>query len=355
MSSLRAVFCALLGGALAIAPLIAGAQDSDPWETIYPGGDTQCATGTPYSFHVRRANPEKVMIFFNGGGACWSAGSCDISGKPTYRPFANAEAGNDPRHYDGAFALNNPENPFLDWSQIFVSYCTGDVHMGTAEREYTREDGTRFTIAHRGWANSSAALEYLFSSFPAPEHVVVSGGSAGALSSPLFAALIARHYNEAQITHFAGGAGGYRLPAPAALWQQWGVFAAFPDWYNARGETPDTLTMPDLYRLAADAAPGVRFHLFDHAYDAVQEDFLRMLGYPADLLPGLDANVAELQAEIPLLRSYVSPGEFHTLLRYSELYSRSTNDVRAVDWVRSIINGETVDDVHCTAPAGCRQ
>ncbi|HAN27311.1 MAG TPA: hypothetical protein DCP75_06255, partial [Haliea salexigens] len=94
MSSLRAVFCALLGGALAIAPLIAGAQDSDPWETIYPGGDTQCATGTPYSFHVRRANPEKVMIFFNGGGACWSAGSCDISGKPTYRPFANAEAGN---------------------------------------------------------------------------------------------------------------------------------------------------------------------------------------------------------------------------------------------------------------------
>ncbi|MFU8765421.1 MAG: pectin acetylesterase-family hydrolase [Haliea sp.] len=348
--SKRTRFCALLLSALA---LTATAADRG-WETIAPGGDTLCATGTPFNFHVRPADPEKVMIFFNGGGACWSAETCDVAGKPSYRPFASAEAGNDPRNHDGAFALDNPENPFRDWSQVFVSYCTGDVHLGAAEASYTRADGTDFKIHHRGWANSMAALDYLFTHFTTPTRVVVAGGSAGALSSPVFAAMVARHYPETEVIQFAGGGAGYRLPPPTGLWQRWNVLAALPDWYTGDYHTAETLTIPDLYRLAFKAAPALRFHQFDHAYDAVQEDFHRMLGQPVELLPGLDANRTELQADIPALRAYVAAGEFHTLLRYSELYSRETAGIRAVDWVFSLISGEDVADVHCGAPATCR-
>lgn len=92
-----------------IALMAAGfvrADDPDVWETISPGGDTACATGTPFSFHVRRADPGRVMVYFNGGGACWSGETCDITGsygrEPTYRPFATAAAGNDPRGFGGA-------------------------------------------------------------------------------------------------------------------------------------------------------------------------------------------------------------------------------------------------------------
>ncbi|MDO8862926.1 pectin acetylesterase-family hydrolase [Haliea sp. E1-2-M8] len=343
-------FCALILSSLA---LTATAADGE-WETIAPGGDTLCATGTPFSFQVREADPQKVMIFFNGGGACWSAETCDAAGQPSYRPFASAEAGNDPRHYDGAFALANPENPFRDWSQVFVSYCTGDVHLGAADATYTRADGTDFSIHHRGWANSMAALDYLFAHFTAPERVVVAGGSAGAVSSPVFAAMVARHYPEADVVQFAGGGAGYRLPPPTVLWQSWNVLAALPGWYNAGNQTAETLTIPDLYRLAYRAAPALRFHQFDHAFDAVQEDFHRMLGDPVELLPGLDANRSELQADIPSLRNYVAAGEFHTLLRFSELYSRETAGVRAVDWVRALIAGENVAEVHCGAPEACR-
>lgn len=342
--------CSLLLSGLA-GTAIAAEND---WETIAPGGDTLCAAGTPFNFHVRQADPQKVMIFFNGGGACWSAATCDIAGQPSYRPFASAEAGNDPRHYDGAFALDNPANPFRDWSQIFVSYCTGDVHLGAAEVRYTRPDGSDFSIHHRGWANSMAALDYLFDRFSAPERLVVAGGSAGALSSPVFAALVARQYPHAEVIQFAGGGAGYRLPPPTMLWQRWNVLAALPGWYNADDQTAETLTIPDLYRLAYRAAPELRLHQFDHAYDAVQEDFHRMLGQPLELLPALDANRAELQADIPSLRTYVAAGEFHTLLRYSEFYNRETAGVRAVDWVRDLIAGEDVADVHCGAPAACR-
>jgi hypothetical protein len=340
----------LLLSALAVTATAAGSD----WETMAPGGDTLCATGTPFNFHVRKADPEKVMIFFNGGGACWSAETCDVAGQPSYRPFASAEAGNDPRHFDGAFALDNPENPFRDWSQIFVSYCTGDVHLGASETRYTRADGSDFSIHHRGWANSMAALDYLFAHFSAPERVVVAGGSAGALSSPVFAAMVARHYPDTEVIQFAGGGAGYRLPPPTLLWQRWNVLAALPGWYNADDQTAENLAIPDLYRLAYRAAPTLRFHQFDHAYDAVQEDFHRMLGQPVELLPGLDTNRVELQADIPSLRTYVAAGEFHTLLRYSELYSRETAGVRAVDWVRALIAGEALADVHCGEPVACR-
>ena len=349
MSRLRELSALILSG-LALAASAAGGD----WETITPEGDTLCAAGTPFNFHVRQADQQNVMIFFNGGGACWSAATCDVAGQPSYRPFASAEAGNDPRHYDGAFALDNPENPFRDWSQIFVSYCTGDVHLGAAEVSYTRPDGSDFSIHHRGWANSMAALDYLFAHFSAPERLVVAGGSAGALSSPVFAAIVARQYPDAEVIQFAGGGAGYRLPPPTMLWQRWNVLAALPGWYNADDQTAETLTIPDLYRLAYRAAPRLQFHQFDHAYDAVQERFHRMLGHPVELLPGLNANRDELQADIPALRSYVAAGEFHTLLRYGELYSRETAGVRAVDWVRTLIAGEEVADVHCGAPAACR-
>ena len=52
------------------SPLFADLADG--WNTISPGGDTMCVYGTPYSFFARPADPDKVLISFPGGGACWS-------------------------------------------------------------------------------------------------------------------------------------------------------------------------------------------------------------------------------------------------------------------------------------------
>ena len=52
---------------------IAQAQD---WMEVTPGGDAVCARGTPYSFFVRSGDPKKLLIFFEGGGACWNDATC---------------------------------------------------------------------------------------------------------------------------------------------------------------------------------------------------------------------------------------------------------------------------------------
>lgn len=324
------------------------------WQTIKPGGDTLCAPGTPYQFHVRKGASDKLMIFFNGGGACWSGDICDVKTEPTtYRPFADGE-GNDPRTRDGAFALGNPENPFKDWSQVFVSYCTGDIHLGTADKTYTKSDGTKQTAYHRGRINAQAALAYTYETFKKPKTVFVSGGSAGAISSPYFAAEIAGHYKDAEIIHFAGGGGGYKSPPPTQIWNDWGVFTNLPAWVDTQKYTAETTRYNDLYLMAAKAFPAIKFHQYNNAYDSVQEQFAGMLSEGGTLYEPLQENLAELKSALPHFRSYTAPGEFHTLLRYKELYTTKSRGVRAVAWVQNVADGETVVDVTCGDAEACR-
>ncbi|HKK22741.1 MAG TPA: hypothetical protein VJ947_03560, partial [Pseudohaliea sp.] len=97
---------ACLATALVLAASAAAADGvGNPWQTVERAGDTGCADGSPYRFHVRVADPSRLLVFFNGGGACWNAATCDPAGKPTYRVHAGEGSGNDPREYGGAFDL----------------------------------------------------------------------------------------------------------------------------------------------------------------------------------------------------------------------------------------------------------
>ena len=60
-----------------LTPVAVDAQSADAaWHAIAPGGRTRCAFDTPFEFWVREANRERVFIYLQGGGACWSLDSC---------------------------------------------------------------------------------------------------------------------------------------------------------------------------------------------------------------------------------------------------------------------------------------
>ncbi|MEE4277739.1 MAG: pectin acetylesterase-family hydrolase [Halieaceae bacterium] len=337
------LLCLALACAMLTPP---GARAQDDWSTIEAPAPARCSDGSAFRYHLRQADPERLMIFFNGGGACWDASTCDPAGKPTYRLTSAAGSGNDPREYGGAFDLDNPSNPFRDWSQVFVSYCTGDVHLGDSTARYEREDGSTFAVEHRGRANADAVLATIFERF-APKKIFVAGGSAGAIASPVYAAVIAAHYPDAEVIQFGGGAAGYRLPPPTALWERWNTITALPAEVDGAAYSADTLGIFELYELAARAQPTLRLHSLDHAYDAVQERFMGLLGAPGDLLLGLNANVRELRERVPAYRSYIGPGEFHTILRYDELYTLESDGLPAVDWIRAVSEGRDPGNVHC--------
>src|SRR5690606_31915676 len=52
----------------------------------------QCSDGSEVTFFRRDADPSKVVLYFEGGGACFSLETCDPNGDPTYSRTASATA-----------------------------------------------------------------------------------------------------------------------------------------------------------------------------------------------------------------------------------------------------------------------
>lgn len=327
--------------------------DASGWTTIEPGGETSCATGAPYEFHVkpgRGEDAEKLLVFLNGGGACWNGNQCSLDEEPTpYVPFAKIDD-NDPRKAGGIFDEDNPENPLKNWTQVFAPYCTGDVHLGNRDVTYDswKEE---FTIRHRGRTNVEAVLDWVYENVKAPERIIVAGSSAGAIAAPFYGAEVANHYGDAEIIALADGAGGYRDPEIAGLIENWGFWEGAPEWVSDIDR--ETASFEAIDEAAAKHAPKMRVVEYDAAYDSVQEMFLRLLGNEERLYPLLQKNRDELGEKIPGFESYTARGTAHTILRDDWLYTYEEEGVRMVDWLKALADGKDVESVSCGEPETC--
>jgi hypothetical protein len=305
------------------------------WEKVVPGGDCQCAGGSEFNFWVRQGDPSKVVVFLQGGGACFSAETCAPENE-LYRTLASEAP-----QAEGMFDFADRRNPFADHSVVYVPYCTGDVHLGNATKEYA--DG--LTIQHKGFANGTAALDYVAATFPGATDVAVIGESAGSVAAPVYGGLVSDRLPDAAVTVLADGSGSYP-DDPAIndlLTGTWGAGDALPAWFDDAG-----LSLPGLFLQSGRHDPDIVFARHDFAYDENQTSWYPYLGIPVgDLRERIDANEAQIEGAGVDLRSYVAPGDEHTVLGDAELYDEEVDGQRLVDWVTTLTEGEPVDDVHC--------
>lgn len=306
----------------------------------------ECSDGSPFQYLTRTVDPTKIVFYFEGGGACFSAETCRFTGG-TYKTTAMADrvvAGTDAA---GVFDFANPENPLSGWSWVYVPYCTGDVHIGTASHTYS----DTLTVQHKGFVNGSAALDHLVAEFPDAKEVLVTGSSAGGVPSPLFGGLVKDRLGAAKVTVLADASGAYpdNPPVNAAIGGLWGTQGAVPPWPAAQGLAPDQFSIPGLFTLAGTQHPDVRMARFDNAYDKVQKSFSSLAAVGGgDQKAVILANEDQIeQAGVPI-ESYLAPGDDHTILPRKDFYTLETNGVRFIDWFRRYLAGEQVGDVHCT-------
>ena len=322
------------------------------WNVIEPGGDTICSDGTPYKFFVRPGSTDKLMVYFQGGGACWTGGTCDPDLEPTY--YINLEK-TDPGQYDGIFQFDNPENPFKNHSFVFAPYCTADVHIGDAVTTYEASETDEHkshpvTIQHKGYVNADAVLEWTYAHFFKPAEIFVSGSSAGSIASPYYAMLIAEQYPDARIAQLGDAAGGYRLNdqeiLPYDQWNTLGRLRLLPEFESTGARE---FSFERLYITAAKRHPKVMFAEYDTAEDEAQVFFLSIGNpKPASLLSLIEANQADIRAEVSNFRSYIAGGELHTILIKPEFYGYQVDGTSVRDWVAALANGEVVADVKCS-------
>ncbi|HEY7628987.1 MAG TPA: pectin acetylesterase-family hydrolase [Ilumatobacteraceae bacterium] len=315
------------------------------WTRVDAPSDCMCSDGSPYAYWVRTADPTKVVFFMQGGGACFSAETC-AAGSGTYK--ATVTAGDDPGGFaSGIWDFTDARNPFTDWSFVFVPYCTGDLHLGTATQQYSPD----VAVHHNGSVNATTALDDLAAQFPDATQVVVAGESAGSAPTPLYAAMTHDRLPDADVTVLADGSGAYPDAGGinAVLAQLWGAEVALPRWPEVSGLTIADWSLPDLFVRASEHDPEIIFGRHDYAYDGVQQFFAGLAGIPGDDLVSLiDGNEALIEQGGVDLHSYISPGDSHTVLSRPEFYTETTEGVALVDWVADLVRRRPDLDVHCT-------
>ena len=341
--------------AAAMAPVAAWYDTIRPLATLSKGWNripgrygTGCAHDSTFAFRVRPGLPDKVMIFLNGGGACWRAQECDPRGKPTYT--MTSDSANDVSIRTGIFDVANPANPVRDYTMVFIPYCTGDVHLGTREVEYQSKDAKgaprTFAVRHGGGANVEAVLDWVFTNIKSPRVMFVTGSSAGAVASPVIAAKVARHYPRARVVQLGDGAGGYHSDSVPNLLAGWGATEYLQADPAFRSLDSAEFTFERLYTASGRAAPRIHFAQVNSAEDATQLYFLSLLGVKgAPLAKFLEADLAEVRLQLPWFRSYTVPGKAHTILRSNAVYTTTVDGVPFRDWLDQLVNGETVGDV----------
>lgn len=129
-----------------------------------------------YHFFVRRGSVNKLVVYYQGGGACWENLTCGI---PVCKDGADP-VNDDPDNVTTGFAdMSNPDNPFKDWNAVFVTYCTCDVHFGDADQVYSGILPD-VAISHRGFQNAKVVEKFAREHFLNPDEIFVTGSSAGA-------------------------------------------------------------------------------------------------------------------------------------------------------------------------------
>ena len=258
---LLAAFAALALAACGSDPTVAPA----PAFTFAPVAGMACADGSPTGVGVSRGRDDAVLVFLNGGGACWGASACAAS----RGPFGAADMAL-AQQLVGSTILDRrlAGNPFAGFTMVFVPYCTGDVHAGDADRIY---GGVPWQ--HHGRRNLEAALAWIATALPRPARVVVAGSSAGGFGALLAYDLVRTQWPE-------GGAS----PVGAALVDDSGptlVGTALPAslrtaWWDAwnLGSTVTPLCpgcqddLSQIWSTVSAAHPSDRFALLSSTQDA---------------------------------------------------------------------------------------
>lgn len=155
------------------------AQAARTWEKVTIPEAT-CGNGQPYDIFINTSTtqPNKWLIEFMGGGACWSAETCYGD-----QPLAQLAPVENPTEILLQDNEENSMSPFKEYGAVFFPYCTGDVFAGYHTGKYEGQPD----VAHMGYSNTEKAFEYLKSqsriNFEALTDVVVYGYSAGAIGA----------------------------------------------------------------------------------------------------------------------------------------------------------------------------
>lgn len=152
-------------------------NDNDPATPLQNKGIV-CREGGSAGLAVRRAptGSKRFLIVMGGGGACYSEESCKQNPKSFTREEFTTLRG---RELNMGVFYRTPNNPFSGVHQVFIPYCSGDMHAGASDDYFNGHEQK-----YRGWANAEIYFDEIITQLGAElaqpgAEVMLLGQSAG--------------------------------------------------------------------------------------------------------------------------------------------------------------------------------
>jgi len=294
------------------APITAPANQ---W-TWVPFSDAQCADGSTVGIGIN-PNPgsSQLLIYLEGGGACWSELTCYTLMTASYFTTGYAEADFNAESTDatylaqpgGFFDRTTSANPFQNASFVYVPYCTGDVHSGANIATYGSN-----TAHHVGYQNLTAFLERVVPTFPNVSRVFLAGSSAGGLGAAINWFQTQQAFGSTRVDLIDDS--GPFMPADVlagnaqeSLWRtQWDLAATLP-----AGCTGCATSLSALYSYYAGLYPQHRAALLSYTQDTVVPTYYEISN--AQFQTGLTELVGGAFTSDPNFKSFTVNASGHVL------------------------------------------
>ncbi|MEL7249199.1 MAG: pectin acetylesterase-family hydrolase [Bacteroidota bacterium] len=334
-------------------PFDGAEADRGSWKWV-PLDGLVTRTGAATGIGVRLADEDAagLMIYLQGGGACFNDASCSSNPKTfdanDFLSWAII-SGN-----SGILNKNQAANPVKDWHMVFVPYTTGDLHFGQNPSADPATDEKNFV----GYDNMQIILSELSTYFTAVDDVLLTGSSAGGYGATFNWAEAEAAFGSTPV-HLVNDCG----PLPAddlafapCLQQRFrddfqldaSLPAACTDCFSVTGDSLD-----QLYDYYGQSIPGTEGNLGLLAFkeDAVIRAFFDFGTDDCVNLEGAFGSYAGSvmeEAIVDLNDNHLSPngwstfmmnGTQHVALAGANFYNKTINGTTLAEWVESVING----------------
>ena len=305
----------------------------------------RCRDGSAAGMAVN-LNPasNQVMLYLQGGGACFNQVSC--SQNQSHYGAPDFVAPN-----SGIFNLTDPANPVKDYSMVYVPYCTGDVHSGNATN--ITVGGVSGTQQFVGYTNLSLFLERIVPTFPNATEVLLTGESAGGFGAAANYEHVQRAFGNVPVDLLddSGPPLGPSVVPPClqAQWRDtWGLKSTFiADCGPTCANTDDYLSNYVSAILATH--PHLKAGLVSSLADQTIRVFFGFGGdncttlipdvSPDDYKAALLTFRSKVESESTGFGTYYIDSTQHTWL--SSTFTQSVDGVVLRDWVGALLAGNT--------------
>jgi hypothetical protein len=317
---------------------------SDAAPVVSPAGQwtwvdvpgSACDDGSPTGFAINPGSGDDLVIYFEGGGACWDYGTCYVINAAVHGPVGRAQWNTRAGQINvGPFDRTRATNAFRASSYAYIPYCTGDLHGGTNVQSYTALADTR-QFHHVGRLNAQLYLERIRATWPSATRVVVSGTSAGGFGATLNYDMIRRAFPYAKMA-LVDDAGPLlaKEGIPSSLRSAW-----FTNWHL--GDTVNAVCptcrddLSSMYTVLSQKYPADRLALVSALQDPVISAYFALS--LAQFEASLRSTVKDRFDPTANARAYLVAGAQHGFVAMT-----TTTVVAGVSlekWLDALVNGD---------------